>query len=874
MKFKQSCLRTFVRLINLALFLIFCAPCIFTASAAEYDQSLSEGDLITFGRYEQDNDQSNGMETITWRVLVVEDDRVLLISESNLDCKAFNPEEGSYTWETCELRNWLNGEFSNTAFTEKEREVIQTITVKNDDNSKYGTSGGKDTQDQIFLLSIAEAQDYFKDDNTRRAKNTAYAKAQGAYEEDGFGGWWLRSPGDRKSYAATVNGTGSVRRGGRSAHKADRAIRPALWVNIQQLMSIVNGQGIEQNALSTNGILAPSDAPKPSSDIIQKINDSELLWSNVNISAVRNGETACYVDFELEQDTVVTFIRTYHYFSGGAMPGQLMLYAETGMQWGPFQAVGADGQGNVKNAYWVANTGGIELPAGRYAVEDSNPETWSSNEVSGFEGFLEVFGYVQTADFQGNPFVTESMDSMATTTLLTENDSLVSETTVPAQQLAPGDLITFGHYEQDNDRTNGAEAIYWRVLDLDENKAFLISVYNLDCGKYHEQLEAITWENATLRRWLNNDFLNTAFTQQEQESIVTATVSNEDNFLFGTDGGSDTQDKVFLLSLAEVEDYFCDDDDRRALNTPFVQAQVQGTNDNNGYGTWWLRSPGIDSVSASYMSSLFSANSIGYYVDLTSTAIRPALYIKLGAGSPFGSPENSPMMDIETSTLEETPVSVEFNPGGEETAGISAPEALSGLWMVTTTYESWHGEDGVEKEWNLTWSMPVLLEFQPDGLGTWTEIHEWGNLTGFASLANGTISASLQANGPVQYDGKAIINVAEKAMEGTMTEESHTDTSMWTKGPWSAIMVADQSELSDCFRELKVGITGKDVAVLKTRLYELGYFSIDPGTDNFTSKTGEAVAAFEKLNGLPADGIADPVMLALFYSGFAIPNQR
>ncbi len=86
---------------------------------------------------------------------------------------------------------------------------------------------------------------------------------------------------------------------------------------------------------------------------------------------------------------------------------------------------------------------------------------------------------------------------------------------------------------------------------------------------------------------------------------MTATVSNEDNFLFGTDGGSDTQDKVFLLSLAEVEDYFCDDDDRRALNTPFVQAQVQGTNDNNGYGTWWLRSPGIDSVSASYMSTCF-----------------------------------------------------------------------------------------------------------------------------------------------------------------------------------------------------------------------------------------------------------------------------
>jgi hypothetical protein len=95
----------------------------------------------------------------------------------------------------------------------------------------------------------------------------------------------------------------------------------------------------------------------------------------------------------------------------------------------------ADGQGNVKNAYWVADTGGIELPAGRYAVEDSNPETWSSNEVSGFEGFLEVFGYVQTANFQGNPFATESMDPMETTSLPTENDGLASETTAPHSNL-------------------------------------------------------------------------------------------------------------------------------------------------------------------------------------------------------------------------------------------------------------------------------------------------------------------------------------------------------------------------------------------------------------------------------------------------------
>ncbi|MBN1777921.1 MAG: hypothetical protein JW811_07345, partial [Clostridiales bacterium] len=659
MKFTQSGLRPFVRPIILALALIFSAPCLYTVSAAEYVQGISAGDQILFGYYEQDNDQSNGMESIPWEVLVVEGDRALLISQSNLDCKAFNPEEGSYTWETCALRNWLNSEFLNTAFTEEEREIVRTTAVKNDDNPKYGTNGGGDTQDRIFLLSIAEAQDYFKDDDARRTKNTAYAKAQGAYEEEGFGGWWLRSPGDRESTAATVIGTGSVRRGGRGAHKADRAVRPALWVNIQQLLDLVDAQEFEKSAFSANEAPAAPSTSVLQSGIETKANESEVIWSNVNFHTVQNGAKACYVFFELEQATVVTFIRTCHYLSGGAMPGKLMLYAETGLQWGPFQAIGADGQGDVKNAYWVVDIGGIELPAGRYAVEDSSPETWSSNEESGFEGFLEVFGYAQTADFLGNPFITVGMDPVETTSLLTENDSLASETAGLTQKFAPGDLIAFGHYEQDNDMTNGAEAIYWRVLDLDENKALLISVYNLDCGKYHEQLEAVTWESATLRTWLNSDFLNNAFTEQEQELIMTTVISNEDNSIFGTDGGPDTQDRVFLLSLAEVEEYFYDDDDRHALGTPYAQAQ--GAVGWDGYGSWWLRSPGKDSDKASYMSNLFCAMSAGNDVDLTN-AIRPALYIKLGAESSFGDRENTTMTGIETATLDETPVSVESNP--------------------------------------------------------------------------------------------------------------------------------------------------------------------------------------------------------------------
>jgi hypothetical protein len=233
MKLKQSGLPAFVCLISLALFLIFYTPFLITASAAEYDQSLSPGDLITFGHYEQDNDMNNGKEAIQWRVLAREGDKALVISVDILDHKAYNTEDTSVTWESCTLRGWLNGSFLNTAFTRVEQEDILTMAVKNEDNSEYGTDGGLDTSDMVFLLSITEVELLFWSNEDRMAKNTAYTKAQGAWsshEETGW--WWLRSPGNWASAAACVAADGSVNQGGGSVSSGVCAVRPALWLDL------------------------------------------------------------------------------------------------------------------------------------------------------------------------------------------------------------------------------------------------------------------------------------------------------------------------------------------------------------------------------------------------------------------------------------------------------------------------------------------------------------------------------------------------------------------------------------------------------------------------------------------------------------------
>ncbi|MBQ5539651.1 MAG: hypothetical protein IIU03_05350, partial [Bacteroidales bacterium] len=108
------------------------------------------GSIITMGHYEQDGDLSNGAEAIEWQVLAVEDGRTLVISRYGLDAKPYNEEDSSVTWETSTLRAWLNGEFYNSAFSSAEKGPIQQITVKNTDNSTYGTKGGNDTTDRIF----------------------------------------------------------------------------------------------------------------------------------------------------------------------------------------------------------------------------------------------------------------------------------------------------------------------------------------------------------------------------------------------------------------------------------------------------------------------------------------------------------------------------------------------------------------------------------------------------------------------------------------------------------------------------------------------------------------------------------------------------
>ncbi len=210
-----------------------------------------------------------------------------------------------------------------------------------------------------------------------------------------------------------------------------------------------------------------------------------------------------------------------------------------------------------------------------------------------------------------------------------------------------GNTVVFGRYEQDNNMANGPEEIQWIVLDYDEkeHKVLLLSQYGLNTGLYNTKYVDVTWENCTLRDWLNAEFLQSAFSAQEQAAILVTTVDNSTSQGYSEwdmDGGNNTQDQVFLLSYAEANQYlnvtYDDKDNTKARVAPTAYAikckawtsDSNQTADGDAAGWWWLRSPGSKQTYAAYVSSDGSLKYCSVSVDLGGKGVvRPALWLNL-----------------------------------------------------------------------------------------------------------------------------------------------------------------------------------------------------------------------------------------------------
>ena len=222
----------------------------------------AQASSVYFGTYRQSSDGNGGynVDPIKWRVLQNTAGHLFLLSDKNLDAQEYHVNLESVTWAESTVRSWLNGydswankagryysgdSFQGEAFSGTEYAAIADTYLYNDDNPSYGTEGGDDTTDKVFLLSIAEAQntdfgfpDNYYETPIRQASNTDYAKDRGVYtySSTGCGDWWLRSPGDEDYYAAIVNHFGYVDDVGCRVGDGDVAVRPAFSLNLNSVL--------------------------------------------------------------------------------------------------------------------------------------------------------------------------------------------------------------------------------------------------------------------------------------------------------------------------------------------------------------------------------------------------------------------------------------------------------------------------------------------------------------------------------------------------------------------------------------------------------------------------------------------------------------
>ena len=175
-----------------------------------------------------------------------------------------------------------------------------------------------------------------------------------------------------------------------------------------------------------------------------------------------------------------------------------------------------------------------------------------------------------------------------------------------ADEVHAGDTVYLGAYEQDNNAEDGAEAIAWTVLDVQEGKALLAADRVLDCQPYNDRKTDMTWENSTLRAWLQDVFYETAFTDAEKTAVLPVKNGNDQgNISWTTTGGNETEDRVFLPSCAEVAKYFPAQNDRKLTGSEYARsngAKLLGmTTLVVGETDWWLRSPGKVQTDAAYI---------------------------------------------------------------------------------------------------------------------------------------------------------------------------------------------------------------------------------------------------------------------------------
>ena len=594
-------------------------------------KNLKVGDEICFGtNYGHDFFECG--ERMRWKVLKIQDSKALVITTQSVCDTSYHEYKGNVTWSNCTLRIWLNSHFLNWYFTKDERSKILPCKINNENNPEYEIPGGAPTTDKIFLLSIDEANTLFSNDQERASDNYW---------------WWLRSPGKCRIYAACVDNDGCVDAEGENVF-AYYGIRPALWLNLNSCCDKSYGESEYSHYSYCFGDIvkefetkyenpspyfseemekeneAKLKNPKVGYEIyfgtnnrqkmswkVLKTDDSKALlittdnvcdmpfygpdsdrswgirWANCTLRRWLNNDFIDGYFTPSEQSRILpcklnneTDLDEYDLPSEAPTTDRVFLLSID-----EAYTLFANDQERANGDWWILRTLGC--------YPHYNVCVYGDGKISVSGDYFESYDGVRPALWLNLNSCCEKTGEIEK-----ENEAKLKNPKV-------GDEIYFG--------TNYGQRMWWKVLKTEDGKALVITTDNVrEAMPYHEYCVDITWSDCTLRKWLNNEFINGCFTEAERARIVSCTLNNDDNtaFIANIPGGASTTDKIFLLSINEAKTLFADD-----------QSRANGT-------SWWLRSPGIFEDKAAEVEEEGKVHDGGSYVSFYN-GVRPALWLNL-----------------------------------------------------------------------------------------------------------------------------------------------------------------------------------------------------------------------------------------------------
>ena len=631
------------------------------APVITWADSVKVGDNVVYGSYEQDNNTVNGSEPIEWIVLEVQNDRALLISKNALESKQYNDVHAYVYWQASTLRRWLNADFYNDAFSDSEKLAVLSTEVKTEALSKNNSIAGGNTQDRVFLLSTAEAEQYFSSNDARTCSMSSYAQLHAATDQIK---WWLRTSGTMNDDACYVDAVGGIHSSGDKVHRTGMCVRPAIWLSLKpsELPPAEDGADSEAADDIQSSIWLSSAGETVVFGSYEQDNNLEngkepIEWMILNVEddhAVLISKKALDAQSVNPTDNVTweecmlrAWLNSAFFEEAFSEEEQKqILWAKAPADRNPKNpvSIGNDTTERVSllsmkeaNELFLADDQRMCEPTA-YArtkgahVSDNGMTYWWLRTVSlsndayvSNEGTIEYRGELRRSDFTIRPVIWIRLDN---TKEMPPVETGISEMTKRMlTSVSVGDIIQLGSIDQDNNFSNGKEQIEWQVLDIQSNKALVISKDALFVIPYHSDLVETTWEASTLRYWLNSTFLTNAFSKVQQQMILEEIIKADKNPYAATDPGHNTFDKIFLLSVSEVEKLLPDTVSREC--SPSENAKMQKAYlSSNGKTWWWLRTPGLNKVYAAAVHG-DGAISSDQAVNKNVISVRPAMWISL-----------------------------------------------------------------------------------------------------------------------------------------------------------------------------------------------------------------------------------------------------